>query len=290
MIKVESTTNFYTNKDGKLIVKRKFFTWKARLIWYKLKSWIFLKNNPAILLVPIFLLDHNLLFFSIAFLGTVAFDAASSSLGSEVDTITFDHTCTGTDRGLIVTVHTSNSNGVDHDTVTFDSVSMTREATAFYNPNTSHVRASIFSLINPNNGSANSVVIGISGSDINVGGGAISFSGANQTDLVEATSSYNSSGNNTASNSVTTISHNTIVVDAWSTWGTINTWSAYGGQTVNHNLEPPGAHDYVSSRKAQGSPGSVTMSWSGGSGGPNLAGVMAAVKPSDVFIPRSIMY
>lgn len=110
----------------------------------------------------------------------VAFDAAT--LGGDISNLTsrtFAHTCTGSDRFLIVCVGgydaESNLSGV---TVTYGGVAMSKLGG---NQDTDNNNTILFGLINPASGANNVVISNIPASYIQAGCAAISFSGVHQT-------------------------------------------------------------------------------------------------------------
>lgn len=108
----------------------------------------------------------------------IAFDAATDSSVTGTS-LTFSHTCTGSDRVLFVAMQYV-SNTITG--VTYNGVSMTLEV-----QRNGTNRAAIYSLINPATG-ANNVVVSSSSSQ-QMQACAMSYTGANQTpaDLIKAT-------------------------------------------------------------------------------------------------------
>lgn len=139
----------------------------------------------------------------------VAFDAAASTIGTSVSSLTFAHTCTGSNRLLIVGV----SYGDATDTVsgvTYNSVAMTSVASA--NQAGAQVTAHIWRLIAPDTG-ANNVIITFTGTVTEAVGGAMSFTGVDQTTPL-GTAATNTGGAGSTTITVTVSSAaDEIVVD-----------------------------------------------------------------------------
>ena len=118
----------------------------------------------------------------------IAFDAATVATSTNVSSLSFSHTvAAGSNLGLITNPGSADATDADRvvSSVTYNSIAMTNEA--FGNDDARNVSASQWSLINPSTG-ANTVAITWAGSLSAANGGALSFTGLNQTDMVEATS------------------------------------------------------------------------------------------------------
>lgn len=141
--------------------------------------------------------------------GPIFFDNASSSgYEASLSTYNWSHTCTGTNRGLLVFVSIFVSGSVS--SVTYNSVSMT-----FVRSDSNGVyRQEVWKLENPSSGS-NTVTVNLSASLTSIAN-ASSWTGVDQTNIIEADNGANGSGTD-ATVSVTTISNNTYVVDGVST-------------------------------------------------------------------------
>lgn len=111
----------------------------------------------------------------------VAFDAAVASGDLRfIDSPSWSHTCSGTDRALYVIICGrdigKNLSGV---TVTYNSVSMTKLGG---NEGVSAKSTLIFEMVNPPSGAHNVVVSGIPAFFNFIGGGSISYNGVHQSD------------------------------------------------------------------------------------------------------------
>lgn len=192
----------------------------------------------------------------------VAFDAASNSNGGNVESITWSHTCTGSNLVLYVGVH--EAYGVDHVSgVTYNGVAMTRVKDSFV-----ATGCYVYRLIAPATG-ANNVVVTFS-SLLNRGKavGAVSFTGADQT-TPEHTSTEGSDGaSDTAySQDITTTITDTMLLDvaAWRPGSSsVATLTEVAGQTSRVNISPAHASDTAAlgmSTKAAATATTYSMGW-----------------------------
>lgn len=178
---------------------------------------------------------------------SVAFDAASSSSGNGVTSLTWAHTCTGSNRGLVVGV---GNYGTTIVSVTYNSVSMTSEGGII---ESSSGEVEQFSLIAPATGSNNIVVSFVDSVDAVAGG--VSVTGANQTDLcgTQATAI----GNDTAPTVNVTSAVDELVVDVTENWTGVLTVGS--GQTERWNT---GITNINCGGSTEPGATTVTMSWS----------------------------
>lgn len=114
-----------------------------------------------------------------------------------VGSLTFSHTCSGSNRYLVVFV-----GDVAGDTVTgvtYNAVAMTQLVKISRNPNSGSLELYAYGLANPSTG-ANNVVVSRSGSTNWISAASISYTGASQTTSpVDAVGSSNGSGSSAAS-------------------------------------------------------------------------------------------
>ena len=135
----------------------------------------------------------------------ISFDASSS--GSTTDTsLTFSHTCTGSNLILFISARTNNNATVTG--ITYNSVAMTRIATGTVNPISSRY-VTLFYLLSPATG-AHDIVISLSGSD-SVGGHGLSYTGALQSGVPDASDTTSVTGTS-STNDVTTVANNCWIV------------------------------------------------------------------------------
>lgn len=135
----------------------------------------------------------------------IAFDAddGSSDTGGAATSLTYSHTCSGTDRILFVSVGL-NTNGDNVTGVTYNGVAMTQIATATANASN---RSYLYYLINPATGS-NNVVVSL-GSASNVYSSSASYTGAKQSTQPD------SNATNTTSSTPLTLSTTVVGSGCW---------------------------------------------------------------------------
>lgn len=178
----------------------------------------------------------------------VAFDAVSSAEALSASSLTFSHTCTGSDRYLTVGV---NILGVGTVTgITYNGVAMTQLVVI---QNTPDCKVEIWGLAAPATG-ANNVVVTLSGLEA-VGSGAISFTGVDQS---SSTSSPQTNSADSATSSSVTVTSATgdMVVDIVGTSSMSPTVGA--GQTQRYTTSPAAGFGNGSTEAGAAS---VVMSW-----------------------------
>lgn len=124
----------------------------------------------------------------------IAFDAATEDKTSTGTTLTYAHTCTGTDRFLYVHVTTLTTGSHTINSVTYNGVAMT--------PLVSNVQAysatwkcHSYYLVNPASGTNDVVVTMASSPSASQRSGAVSYTGVDQTNpILTSNSAYTSSG------------------------------------------------------------------------------------------------
>jgi hypothetical protein len=136
----------------------------------------------------------------------IAFDTAvDGSFVAPATSQTWSHTCTGTDRVLIVAVITQGSAGGDVVSgITYNTVAMTRINTDQLGASTS--RTYLYYLINPASG-ANNVVVSYSTS-ITAGAISSSYTGADQVSQPDSSNTGDVSGVTTITVNQTTVADN----------------------------------------------------------------------------------
>jgi hypothetical protein len=199
----------------------------------------------------------------------VAFDAASSS-NTGGSSLTFSHTCSGSDRLLIVGVSVDSGHTVSG--VTYAGAAMTQIGTA----TAGNVRAYLFSKVAPATGANNVVVSLAGGGSSETSAGAISFTGVSQANPLGTVGTNSGTSGTTASVAVSSDTDE-IVVDVVSvnsstpTVGADQTsrWADARGSTKGAGSTETGA-------------ASTTMSWTVGSGD-HWAIVAIPVRPVKTF-------
>lgn len=137
----------------------------------------------------------------------IAFDAVASGTNSNLsDTLTFAHTCTGSDRILFVAINCNNADNRITG-VTYNGVSMTVVDSLVNSAGNSYL--DLYVLVGPATG-ANNIVVTANTNPTNITAASISFTGASQTGQPDAhgtvTSSVASGG--TQTKALTTIADN----------------------------------------------------------------------------------
>lgn len=139
----------------------------------------------------------------------IAYDSSSAG-GPANDTLTYSHTCTGSDLILFVFVDQYSSGNDYTSGVTYNGVSMTRVASR--NITNLGEFLSMYVLVNPATG-ANDIVIS-SSQAASFRSTAASYTGAKQTGQPDAnTTAQSSSAATTFANSITTVADNCWVVE-----------------------------------------------------------------------------
>lgn len=130
----------------------------------------------------------------------IAFDAAASSSGTGTS-LTYNHTCTGSNRILWVSIGVNSADSVDHVTgVTYNSVAMTRGPSMFSGV-ASLDGQYLYYLVAPATGT-NSVVVSTNNSQP-IYATSVSYTGAKQSGQPDNTASSNGSGASTITLNIT---------------------------------------------------------------------------------------
>lgn len=179
----------------------------------------------------------------------LAWDAANAALGSFVSTLTFSHTCTGTDRFIAVEGRTSGTTAIS--SATYAGTAMTAHTQGASDSGGNY---RLFYLANPASG-ANDVVITFGDANNFVRGLSTSYTGAHQTTPVANLT--NATGNSTTMTWTVASATDNLVV------------ALFFNNTVNfHNPAPQGTTverwDQQSSASVSGDEAgaaSVTIEW-----------------------------
>lgn len=193
--------------------------------------------------------------------GALAFDAGTGdSVSSSTSDISFAHTCTGSNRGAVS--FTMFAAGVAVDAQTYNGVSLTEEV-SFNSSINDNFRIRGYSLIAPASGS-NTFAASLDGSTITLCAGIISFSDANQLDLVGVTSSGESTSATTFSFGITTGTNNSFIANCAMQNATSATITATGSNTRRFLANDANANTKSAAGCTQpaASAGSFTNSWS----------------------------
>lgn len=188
----------------------------------------------------------------------IAFDAAATGGAASASSVTFSHTCTGSDLLLLVGVHLYNVNGATISSVTYNGIALTLVDSAA----NSNRRVSLYRLVAPATG-ANDVVITLSGTEFEVNGGSMSFTGVDQTTPLGTAVAAN--GNSTTPTVDVSAATNDVVaaVLAIEHSGTL---SVGAGQTSRYSAVGGGGWNKYAGSTEPGAT-TTTMSWSDTVGG-----------------------
>lgn len=185
------------------------------------------------------------------------FDAASNSgYKTASGSYNWSHTCTGTERCLVVGVAMLSVAGSSVSGITYNGVALTR--IGFVASVSGAIRSELWRLIAPATG-AHSIAVTLSAS-LDSAACASSFTGVNQTTPTEAanTASATNVGAADATVDVTTLTDNDLVIDMVATSDTAITVGS--GQTQRGNVTGTLGSGAMST-EAKASHGAVTMSW-----------------------------
>lgn len=229
--KAEASVEVFYDTDGQINVRRHFFTLEAVLAHVEgtvrdaLK--VFSPQNllsplpqfgyiprSALATVAIVVMGVEMKLngdsvFAPMFAGAIAFDTADKKDGAGAGSpITLSFTTTGSSRGLVAGCHQGGGSAPATPAMTYNSVSMTQETTPlFYNQR----QVTSFSLIAPATGANTASMSWSGGGSTEAGFGLISYTGVDQTDMVEATNTGAISGTSFNGASVTTLTANAVV-------------------------------------------------------------------------------
>lgn len=188
----------------------------------------------------------------------IAFDAVSESAVGSGSTLSWAHTCAGSDRLLVVATGVRDGQVVNG--ITYNGVALTK-IRHDEGPDSAVKRTELWRLVAPAAGAHTiEVTWGAAPSDWNVGAG-VSLTGVDQSTPVDAQNGATGSGT-TASGAVTTVADNAWVLDAVAHLG--NTLAVGAGQTARSERETigPGSDAFGASTEGPKTPaGAVTMSW-----------------------------
>lgn len=190
----------------------------------------------------------------------ILFDASSNTSDSSATSLTWDHTCTGADRLLIVGINLHETTDLDRvvSGITYNGVALTQAKTQVDDSN--NITADLWYLINPASGQ-NSVVASFVGINLFAVGGAISLTGADQISQPDATNGATGSGNPVTVD-ITTLNDNCWVVDSIFAFAQSNTPAEGDGQVARWVVPISTSHGFGSSEGPKTPAGLVTMSWS----------------------------
>lgn len=188
----------------------------------------------------------------------IAFDAASSSTyQTATSSYNWSHTCTGSDRYLLVGVSMLSVGGSSVSSITYNSVNLTK--LGHIASVSGAVRSELWGLVAPSTGS-NSIAVTLSGA-LDSAANASSYTGVHQTSPTEAFNSASATnvGAADATVDITTVADNDWVIDNAATDDTAITVGA--GQTQRGNVTGTLGSGAMSSEGPKTPAGAVTMNW-----------------------------
>lgn len=204
----------------------------------------------------------------------IAYDASSSVYnGTAATSHTLSHTCTGSNRVLVVGTRTYDANAITG--VTYNGVSMTEVGTSVTLGSDAFRR---WILVNPDSG-ANNIVASLSSSR-RIEIYAISLTGAKQSAQPDASATATGSSTS-ATGSVTTVADNSWVVAFAESNGASGAWSSSTNCTVVQSITDRGAAGYGGPKTPAGSfTQAISVASTGGWG---FAQVSVAPSPGTDF-------
>lgn len=214
----------------------------------------------------------------------IARDASSSATTAGATSLTWAHTCTGTDRILILAI------GMNADTTctaTYNGVAMTEIGNA--QRSAGGVKTFLFYLINPSTGSNN--IVASFGASTGADSGAVSYTGAKQSGQPDSfTATFNDA--TTSFNVATTV----VASNCWLVGGTrmqdgLAEPTTAGGITITES-PTTGAGQKTTFSDSNGTVGTGSQSITWGQGGAdNISGVVASIAPApDATTTRDARY
>lgn len=207
--------------------------------------------------------------------GSVAFDAASTSSYTGGTSFSWSHTCTGSDRCLIVGISSGGAGGgaATITGVTYNGVSMTSIGSV----SVGAARVWQYQLIAPATG-ANTIAVTLNGgvnAEWNAGG--VSFTNVNQTTAVGTPATANGTDATPTVNVSSAATEIVIDTISWSlaSWdlGTVG-----AGQTQRWNSNVGGGDTFGAGSTETGA-ATTTMSWTLDAAADNWVSIAVAVKP-----------
>jgi hypothetical protein len=205
----------------------------------------------------------------------LAVDAFSSGNAVSTDTLTFSHTCTGSDLHLRVGVSIWQVGSESVSSVTFNGAAMSLVPSG--TADSGAARAELWYLINPDAVTGN-VVITLTSAALGILGGAVSFTDAHQT--TPNGTAVTATGSSTAPSVIASSASGELVQDVV-TINNVGTLSVGTGQTARWNGTTGGGWADGGGSTEPGD-ASVTMNWSS-TGSGVWAIVACPVRPTAVM-------
>lgn len=211
----------------------------------------------------------------------IARDATSSTSSASASSLTWAHTCTGSDRILIVTV------GMDADTTctaTYNGVSMTEIGNA--QRSAGGVKTFLFYLIAPATGSNN--IVATLGTSTKVASGAVSYTGAKQSGQPDSFTATFNDGTTSFAVSTTVVASNCWLVGGTRMQDGLAEPTTAGGVTVTESpTTGAGQKTVMSDSNGTVGTGSQSITWGQGVAD-NISGVVASIAPAVASGPTNL--
>lgn len=186
----------------------------------------------------------------------IAFDASSGGKSNTpVNSITYSHTTSGSDRLLVVCVHYAGDN---FSSVTYNGVALTTALQQVV----SFITYGIYYLVAPASGTHNVVVSNTGSYSQTFISSSISFTGVDQSSPLDTTGSGTQSSSTSNTVTMTTTESNTVLVDMAFISEAGATMTPGSGQTEFYDDSTTNGQHIASSYKIVSSSGSNTMSYS----------------------------
>jgi len=197
-------------------------------------------------------------------------DSVSSTNQVGGSSMSWNHTCGGAERLLVVcTAAEDQTTAADLviSSITYngDNLTKIRSDEADYGAAGADNRSEIWYMVNPDAGT-NSIVVTYAGAVGGSVGGAISFTGAAQTNQPNSNAGNQQSGDvGSVSVNISTTADGCFIVDSICGSLSVNTNTPDASQTERHNVAAPSHCKGGSSTKVLTSAGSTSMSWTSSS-------------------------
>ena len=248
----------------------------------------FIKANPQLLVLPLlYLFPEYFGDFGFLFMGALAYDAVAEGRSTSGTTLTFSHTCSGSDRVLVV-FGFLNAGLSGHAGAKYNGVAMTEVVSRDFGPSTYGPSGKMWIMINPPTG-AHNVEISYTNSGWIMNGSSLSLTGADQVDANDAVGSGEVQSGTTVSANITPVSNAVWIVDAVGYNGSTQTWTPNGGQTERLDTNGKGM-----STKPITVAGLTSTGWTGSASGQkgllSVAIKDATQPPSEVKIEKGLIY
>ncbi len=162
----------------------------------------------------------------------IALDSVNAGGTGTGTSLTYSHTCTGSNLILFVAISVLTVGVDDLTTVTYNSVAMTQVGKKNTNAGGDNRWVYLYYLVNPSTG-ANNIVIS-STSSTQTTSNAVSYTGAKQTGVPDASATNSTTGSTSLTGTVTSIADNCWTVGAIR--GSGGALSASGGTTIRGTI------------------------------------------------------